>query len=330
MKKRILIAAILSLVTTAVLGDMYQDAKNAELPAARNNLELGTVKSEGGDPPDAITRFYTWDQHHPQFQINAQPDGNEYTVEQAGQTGSGSTRLCYSPSSADVDCNYAANGLGSHVFGNGAGTQLKLSHSGSAPVNGYIHVYSGGDAQASIFAESPVVYGVGLYLRAQGDAGITLSNGIGNLASFNSPGSPQNFFSFQTGTTGQPAVITTNAVSVQINGQRHPMATKTANYSVTPQDSGTHFDNIGATGTVIFTLPSAVRNNNFCFTVDAAFTLRIAAHDAADKIAIGGTNSLAGGNIQASAPFAGICIKSHRAGQWVTTSTPDKAQWTVN
>ena len=104
------------------------------------------------------------------------------------------------------------------------------------------------------------------------------------------------------------------------------MASKIANYAVLASDNGTHFDNIGASGTVIFTLPAAARGLNFEFLVSAAFTIEILCAGT-DKIAIGGTNSAGGGNAQSAAPFNTLAIESHAAGQWVSRSAT--GSWTV-
>lgn len=104
------------------------------------------------------------------------------------------------------------------------------------------------------------------------------------------------------------------------------MVSKTTNYTVSTIDNGTHFDNIGASGTVIFSLPAAARGLSYEFLVSAAFTVEILCAGT-DKIAIGGTNSAGGGNAQTNTPFATLAIEAHAAGQWVSRSAT--ASWTV-
>lgn len=392
--RRLVIAAILSLTATAVLADMYQDAGNAKLPDARNNLELGTVKSEGGDPPNAITRFYTWDGTHPQFQINSQPNAAEWGVEQAGWAGQGATRLCYSETSTVVNCNFAALGAtATHRFGNGAGTLAQIGFSGTGPSNAYLTLLGGDDtvarlnadsgnfpdidleistkgASATVFksgtgggaplakivssgggavnsyytlvggntsspgprllASSDTLPDVNARLIAKGIGAVALENANGNLALFSGTAATDGLFLFTQGQSGvASATLTSNiGAGIQITNHRLVMTTKTANYTITVQENGAHFDNIGATGAVTLTLPTAGRQQNFCFTVDAAFSLIVKA-GAADKIALAATNSALAGTVSSAAPFASLCLESHKTGQWITRSTPDKAQWTV-
>ena len=103
--------------------------------------------------------------------------------------------------------------------------------------------------------------------------------------------------------------------------------TKTAAYNVLAGDSGTHFDNIGATGSVVLTLPAAAAGLRYCGTVYAAFTLEFLA-GAGDKIADGVTEGAAAGNIQSASAFDSVCFEAHGAGQWVVTS--QTGTWTVN
>ena len=108
-------------------------------------------------------------------------------------------------------------------------------------------------------------------------------------------------------------------------------ATKIANYAVLVSDSQTTFDNGGASGTVIFTLPTAASGLKYCFVVAASQTLEVLAQST-DKIAFGTTNtSAAGGNISASATFSSICIVAPHgiANQWVATSAP-AGTWTAS
>lgn len=122
-----------------------------------------------------------------------------------------------------------------------------------------------------------------------------------------------------------------NGVSITaaaVAGQKSLQATKTSNYSVQAADSNTSFDNTGATGTVVFTLPSYAAGLRYCFTVTAAQTLEVLA-PASNHIAIGTANSASAGNIQAGAVYSTACIVATSvSNQWAATSTT--GSWAVN
>ena len=110
------------------------------------------------------------------------------------------------------------------------------------------------------------------------------------------------------------------------------ISSKTVNYSVQYADTGTRFDNFGAAGSVTFTLPAlpvTPAGLNYCFAVSAAQTVVVKANTA-NFIAIGASESASGGNITATTQYAAICVENHASGQWITYSTPDRTQWTVN
>jgi len=98
------------------------------------------------------------------------------------------------------------------------------------------------------------------------------------------------------------------------------LTTKTLNYTLLTTDAGNVFDNTGAGGIVILTLPPWVADPNlkFYFMVTAAQMLRIKAPSPA-KIANDVTNSAAAGYIQNNQPFCALCL--------VPTSVVD--QWAV-
>jgi hypothetical protein len=173
---------------------MSNDAANAKLPDARNNLELGTVKSEGGTPPnpDNTTRFYTYGGaggttiYGKQFEIGSRPNANEYAIEYAGLSapggvgvGQGATRLCWAPySNNQVNCNYVAFGrLGQHRFANGAGFQAEMLTQGVGSVTGWPQFIASDDAIARIWAGGSA--DSGLELRANGNGAINFFNDIG-------------------------------------------------------------------------------------------------------------------------------------------------------
>lgn len=111
--------------------------------------------------------------------------------------------------------------------------------------------------------------------------------------------------------------------------QSIPVVTKTGNYAVQASDSSVAFDNTGATGTVVFTLPAEIGGLHFCFTNMVSQVLEVLAPNSV-HVAIGTFNSAASGNVQTSAAFSTLCIYAPTSSttQWVTTSTT--GTWTVN
>lgn len=63
---------------------------------------------------------------------------------------------------------------------------------------------------------------------------------------------------------------------------------KTADFTIVNADNGRHFTNIGASGTIIPTLPTAARGLEFLFSASAAQTMTITA-SGSDKIASSGS-----------------------------------------
>jgi hypothetical protein len=340
MKQRILIAAGLLLVSSAVLADMFQDAGNAKLPDARQNLELGTTRSEGSNLPnaDAVTRFYTYSNApgdlvnygtKVQFQVNSEPDAADYAVEQAGKSdgdgqGQGATRLCTTILGSTANCNYMSLGKNSiHLFGNGAGRLLEIGSVAAAPVNAWPKLLPGDDATARLWVMTGATVNASLELKPKGAGSVNIASTTGGppLSLIGSPGG------------AQPAVISSPAAGVQINGHRAVTHTNLGAYTVPSEETGTHYHNTGAVGASTLTLPPAVVTPGlggvyYCFSVDAAFSVVVKAAGT-DKIAIGASNSAAGGQISATQPYASICLETHKTGQWFATSTPDKSQWTV-
>jgi hypothetical protein len=131
-------------------------------------------------------------------------------------------------------------------------------------------------------------------------------------------------------TAGTGLTVTNGAGTITIAASGSglvPISAKTASYSVVAADSGTRFNNTGATIAIDFTLPVAAPGLNYVFTVDAAFLMRVVA-TGTEKIAIGTVNSAAGGNVSAIVGFATISIFSHKALQWEVSAAT--GSWTVN
>lgn len=177
---------------------MAKDAANATLPAARQNLELGTVRSEGTDPPnaDAVTRFYTYGQAgstpldysgNVQFEIASHPGGNEHVIMQAGLPppggvgiGQGASHICWSPfGTVAVNCNFVAkNSGGKHRFGNGAGFLTEIAYQGLGSTNAWPLLIGADDNIARLKSEGTSA-DAGLELRAKGNADINFYNDVG-------------------------------------------------------------------------------------------------------------------------------------------------------
>lgn len=102
-----------------------------------------------------------------------------------------------------------------------------------------------------------------------------------------------------------PNVIKINPRGGAVQTGANLRASKTTDYTVTVADSGTHFDNVGASSTVVFTLPTdptvsaAAGGVAYGFTVGAGQRLRVTA-SALATINNGGTVTGAGGNISST------------------------------
>lgn len=118
------------------------------------------------------------------------------------------------------------------------------------------------------------------------------------------------------------------AAGVWVNQEELVATAKTANYTITASDNHVHFDNRGAVGDLVFTLPAAAAGLRFGFAcyVPAAY-LRVTAAGA-DNIAIGTSNSVDGGYVRSNAPFSFLVLEAHAAGQWVASS--EVGTWTVD
>lgn len=93
--------------------------------------------------------------------------------------------------------------------------------------------------------------------------------------------------------------------------------TKTSNYTILTGDNGTDFDNSGASGDIVLTLPAATAGLVYAGVVVASHYLRFTL-DGTDTIAIGGNNGAAGGYIRSNTPFSYIKFACHENGQWIT------------
>jgi hypothetical protein len=115
------------------------------------------------------------------------------------------------------------------------------------------------------------------------------------------------------GLTGGP-ITTTGTISAAVT-----LSSKTTAYNVLSADAGVHFDNIGAAGSVNFSLPAAAAGLFYAFLCHAAHAIVVTANGT-DVISYGAISSSAGGTITAATPFAFVALESHATGQWVASS----------
>ena len=115
------------------------------------------------------------------------------------------------------------------------------------------------------------------------------------------------------GLKGGP-ITTTGTLSATVTS-----VTKTASYSVLAADSFVHFDDIGAAGTVTFTLPAAAAGLSFTFTEYTAHNMVLQAAGT-DIINIGLSPSTAGGTQTAGGAYSSVTLEAHGTGIWVASA----------
>ena len=120
---------------------------------------------------------------------------------------------------------------------------------------------------------------------------------------------------------GANNIATTGYVLAEIDP-----VTKTSNYSVASGDSGKHFDNAGASGSVTFSLPAAAAGLNYCFAVYAAETLEVLANGS-DQIYFA-TSETSSENITGASVGMSVCLEAHGTGKWITSAS--EGSWTVH
>lgn len=86
------------------------------------------------------------------------------------------------------------------------------------------------------------------------------------------------------------------------------VSSQTTAFNVTAAADATRYDNTGAAGSIIGTLPaSPTAGDNWCFLVSAAQTLEVLANTG-ETINFGGTVSASAGNIQSSTVGSSACL----------------------
>lgn len=89
------------------------------------------------------------------------------------------------------------------------------------------------------------------------------------------------------------------------------IVSKTADYTILTSESGTTYDNTGATGAIVLTLPTPAKGLTYKFTVTAAQYLRV-----------NGT-ILQGG-------LSGAYIRSNTVGSYLSIEAHDSSGWIVS
>lgn len=106
---------------------------------------------------------------------------------------------------------------------------------------------------------------------------------------------------------------------------------KTANYSISVNDNGIHFNNFGALSPVILTLPEAAPGLNYGFLVSSAPAgggITVVA-TSGDTIAIGADVSAAGGSAQCDTLDGYLVLVCHQVANWVAVGSPTGI-WTIS
>lgn len=154
-----------------------------------------------------------------------------------------------------------------------------------------------------------------------GDVSSISSGGLVTLAGVGGTTYPN--FGSVTNAVPMAASAGVMTYSVQANAAFASGSAKTANYSVSvaavPGDQNKYFNNTGAAGTVIFTLPTAAAGLKYTFVCTAAHTLEVLAAGS-DHIWLGTTDKGAAGNLQTNAPYSVLKLVSLASGAWFAES----------
>lgn len=118
---------------------------------------------------------------------------------------------------------------------------------------------------------------------------------------------------YVSSTSVRVAIETDQPLSIRTPG----VVAKTADYTLTVQDSGKTFTTVGASGTVVFSLPAAIVGCRYRFRVGAAQELRIDPNGT-EVIALPSTGvaSAAGAYLTANADGETVEIECTKAGTW--------------
>ena len=91
--------------------------------------------------------------------------------------------------------------------------------------------------------------------------------------------------------------------------------TKTSSYPVAAGDAGTDFNNAGAAGGIIFTLPAWAAGLNYCFTNTAGQTVTVQAASG-NFITEAGVSSASGGTAVSTMQYSTVCVVGMTSAIW--------------
>lgn len=174
-----------------------------------------------------------------------------------------------------------------------------------------------GSAAAPSATATPVL---GVASTTSGSLGF-YNSGSANAVTIQAPAGATAAYNFNLpiapGTAGQALVSegggSTAMQWASILAANFTVTSKTTAFTITSAADFTRYDNTGAGGSVVFTLPaSPSAGDNWCFAVTAAQTLEVLANTG-ETINVGGTVSASAGNIQSSTVGANACLAFHSA-----------------
>lgn len=189
---------------------------------------------------------------------------------------------------------------------------------------------------AAVFATSPTLVTPVLGTPSSGTltscTGLPISTGVSGLgtgvATFLATPSSANLAAALTDETGTGAAVFGTSPTLTTPIVTVKNAAKTTGYSVLTTDSLTTFTNVGAGGSVTFTLPASAVGLLYKFSCDAAQTVVIAANTG-DKICNGASLTASAGNLTSDATTSCfLSVECTSANLWRVTSI--SGTWTVN
>lgn len=154
---------------------------------------------------------------------------------------------------------------------------------------------------------------------------LTIACTIGSISYTEIPASSGGLTLTTTGTSG-PATLSSGVLNIPQYASGLTPVNKTANYTALTGDTGSLFNNSGAAGAVIISLPAATAGLTYAGYVGAAQTLELLANGT-NTINNGIDTSSAGGNVQANTLGNFIWLICNTTGKWSTVSMV--GDWTL-